>query len=57
MRAHGRRFPIRHWVFKLSQYSDALYRAVAGATRALGLDELKVTINLGDQLLCIARKK
>jgi SAM-dependent methyltransferase len=57
MRAHGRRFPVRHWVFKLSQYSDALYRAVAGATRALGLDGLKVTINLGDQLLCVARKK
>jgi SAM-dependent methyltransferase len=57
MRAHGRRFPVRHWVFKLSQYSDALYRAVAGATRALGVDGLKVTINLGDQLLCISRKK
>jgi SAM-dependent methyltransferase len=57
MRAHGRRFPIRHWVFKLSQYSDTLYRAVSGMTRALGLDGLNVTINLGDQLLCIARKK
>jgi 2-polyprenyl-3-methyl-5-hydroxy-6-metoxy-1,4-benzoquinol methylase len=54
--ALGRRFPVRHWVFKLSQYSEALHRGVSGLTRAFGVDGLRIAINLGDQMVCVARK-
>lgn len=55
--AHGRQFPLAHWVFKLSQYNEALHVVVARLTKALGLDQLGVTINLGDMMACVARKK
>jgi 2-polyprenyl-3-methyl-5-hydroxy-6-metoxy-1,4-benzoquinol methylase len=55
--AFGRRFPLRHWVFKLSQYSPALHGAADRLTRRLGVGGLRVAINLGDQMVCIARKK
>jgi SAM-dependent methyltransferase len=54
--AFGRRFPVRHWVFKLSQYSEALHRVVAGGTRFLGVEGTRIAINLGDQMVCVARK-
>ncbi len=55
--AHGRQFPLAHWLSKLSQYNVALHDVVARLTRALGLDQLQVTINLGDMMACVARKK
>lgn len=55
--AQGRRFRLSHWVFKLSQYSAAAHGAAARLTRALGIDEWRVPINLGDQMACVARKK
>jgi 2-polyprenyl-3-methyl-5-hydroxy-6-metoxy-1,4-benzoquinol methylase len=58
MSALGRQFPIAHWVFKLSQYgSTVLYRTAARLTRVLRLDARELSINLGDQMACVARKK
>jgi 2-polyprenyl-3-methyl-5-hydroxy-6-metoxy-1,4-benzoquinol methylase len=55
--AQGRRFRLSHWVFKLSQYSAAVHGAASWLARALGIDEWRVPINLGDQMACVARKK
>ena len=57
IRALGRQFPVAHWVFKLSQYSPSLHRAAARLTRALRIDRWQISINLGDQMACVARKK
>ncbi len=57
MTALGRQFPVAHWVFKLSQYSAALYRTAAYLTRVLRLDTRQLSINFGDQMACVARKK
>jgi hypothetical protein len=54
--ALGREFRLRHWVYKLSQYSPRLHRAVEALTRAVRLDRLRVTLNLGDQMACVAQK-
>jgi 2-polyprenyl-3-methyl-5-hydroxy-6-metoxy-1,4-benzoquinol methylase len=55
--ALGRVFPLSHWVFKLAPYSRALHAAVARAARAARVDGLQISINLGDQMACVARKK
>jgi cyclopropane fatty-acyl-phospholipid synthase-like methyltransferase len=57
IRALGRVFPLSHWVFKLAPYSRVLQRAAARVTRALHIDGLQISINLGDQMACVARKK
>ncbi len=53
----GRVFPVSHWVFKLQPYSRALHAAVVRLTRALRVDERQISINLGDMMACVARKK
>lgn len=53
----GRVFPLSHWAFKLAPYSRGLERMVSGALRALHADQLQVSINLGDQMACVAQKK
>lgn len=55
--ALGRVFPLAHWAFKLAPYSRGLERAVSGAIRAVGADQLQISINLGDQMACVAQKK
>jgi SAM-dependent methyltransferase len=57
IRALGRVFPLAHWAFKLAPYSPALERTVSGALRALGADQLQCSLNLGDQMACVAQKK
>ncbi len=57
LKAHGRQFPLSHWVFKAHQYSDALHRGLSRATSALGISEWKVSVNLGDMMACVANKK
>jgi 2-polyprenyl-3-methyl-5-hydroxy-6-metoxy-1,4-benzoquinol methylase len=52
----GREFPLSHWLSKLSQYNAALERTTAALARALRVDRLRIPINLGDQMACIARK-
>jgi SAM-dependent methyltransferase len=54
--ALGRGFPLAHWAFKLEPYSRRLHGAVAGAMRALRIEDRSVSINLGDQMACVARK-
>ena len=55
--ALGRVFPLAHWAFKLAPYSRALEQAVSSALRALRADQLQISINLGDQMACVAQKK
>ena len=55
--ALGRVFPLAHWAFKLEPYSPRLHAAVAGTMRALRVDGRQISINLGDQMACVARKK
>ena len=55
--ALGRAFALSHWVYKLSQYSAGLQRGVAALTRATRTDRLRVTINMGDQMACVAQKQ
>ena len=55
--AQGREFRLAHWVFKLKQYNGALHGAASRVARALGIDAMRVPINLGDQMACVARKK
>jgi 2-polyprenyl-3-methyl-5-hydroxy-6-metoxy-1,4-benzoquinol methylase len=52
----GRAFRLSHWVFKLEPYNRALHGALTRATRALRLDAVRIAINLGDQMACVARK-
>jgi 2-polyprenyl-3-methyl-5-hydroxy-6-metoxy-1,4-benzoquinol methylase len=54
--AFGRSFPLRHWAFKLSQYSPRLQRTVGGLLGALRLADVEVPLNFGDQMACVARK-
>jgi 2-polyprenyl-3-methyl-5-hydroxy-6-metoxy-1,4-benzoquinol methylase len=54
--AIGREFPLQHWAYKLSQYSPRLQRAAECLLRAMKIDRVKITINLGDQMACAARK-
>ena len=55
--ALGRVFPLAHWAFKLAPYSRALEQTVSRALRAVGADQLQISINLGDQMACVAQKK
>lgn len=55
--ALGRVFPLAHWAFKLAPYSRALQQGVSRALRILRADELQISINLGDQMACVAQKK
>ncbi len=56
LQSFGRAFPIHHWVFKLSQYSEGTYRACDRVVRALGLAEVEVPLNFGDQMACVASR-
>ena len=57
-RALGRVFPLAHWVFKLAPYSRALQRAAARAVaRRSASSSVQISINLGDQMACVAQKK
>lgn len=53
----GRVFPVSHWVFKLAPYSRVLHGLADRLTRALRVDQLQISINLGDQMACVAQKK
>lgn len=55
--AQGRAFPLGHWVFKLAPYSRALERFVSRMVRAVGAEQKQISINLGDQMSCVALKK
>lgn len=55
--ALGRGFPLAHWAFKLQPYSRRLHAAVAGAMRGLRVDGVQISVNLGDQMACVARKR
>jgi SAM-dependent methyltransferase len=55
--AFGRVFPLSHWVFKLSQYGARLHTAVQALTRAMHIERLRLPLNLGDQMVCLARKR
>ena len=55
--ALGRVFPLAHWAFKLAPYSRALEQTVSRALRAVGADQLQISINFGDQMACVAQKK
>lgn len=57
MLAFGRRFPLSHWVLKLSQYSKTVSRTLIWVTRGLHLGRIPVPINIGDQMACVARKR
>jgi len=56
VRAQGRSFPLKHWIFKISQYSEVVHGVIAGATARLGVADLRVSVNLGDMMACVARK-
>ena len=56
-RSLGRAFPLGHWVFKLAPYSRVLHDATARAVRAVGADQWQISLNLGDQMACVAQKK
>ena len=57
LRSFGRAFPVHHWVYKLSQYSSGTHRAVDAVVRTIGLANVEVPINLGDQMACVARRR
>jgi 2-polyprenyl-3-methyl-5-hydroxy-6-metoxy-1,4-benzoquinol methylase len=56
LEAQGRSFPLKHWVFKISQYSEVAHGLIAGAAARLGVADLRVSVNLGDMMACVARK-
>ena len=55
--ALGRLFPLSHWVFKLAPYSRTLHAVGDRAVRALRIENRQISINLGDQMACVAQKK
>jgi SAM-dependent methyltransferase len=57
LRSFGRRFPLEHWIRKLSQYHRGTAVALQRTAGALGLGGLQIPVNLGDQLACVARKR
>lgn len=57
VRSFGRSFPAHHWVYKLSQYHDFLYRAVDRVIRGIGLGDAEIPLNLLDQMACIATRE
>ena len=56
LKAQGRAFPLSHWIFKLTQYSELAHRVVLGTAKAVGLADRRVAVNLGDMMACVARK-
>ena len=54
--AFGRVFALSHWLYKLSQYSPRMHNAAAALARALRIERLRLPLNLGDQMVCIAQK-
>jgi SAM-dependent methyltransferase len=56
MTAFGRVFALSHWLYKLSQYSPHVHHATAAALRTMHIDRLRLPLNLGDMMACIARK-
>lgn len=57
IRALGRVFPLAHWAFKLAPYSRALEQTASRTLRAIGVDQLQISFNFGDQMACVAQKK
>jgi len=55
--AFGRVFALSHWLTKLSQYSTRVHKAAQTLTRAMWIDRLRLPLNLGDQMVCVARKR
>jgi hypothetical protein len=53
--AFGRRFPLRHWAYKLGAYGEAWPARVIRLLRAMRLEAVSIAINLGDQMACVAR--
>jgi len=53
----GRGFRVAHWVFKLAPYNRRLHAALGRVIRTLRIDRVQMSINLGDQMACVARKK
>ena len=53
----GRVFPLSHWLSKLSQYSTRLYDTVQTLAHAMHIERLRVPLNLGDQMVCVACKR
>lgn len=53
--AFGRVFALSHWLYKLSQYSPQMYNAAGALARALRIERLRLPLNLGDQMACIAQ--
>jgi len=56
LRAQGRGFPVSHWLFKLQPYSAVLHRLAERGAQMLRLADRRISINLGDQMACVARK-
>lgn len=56
MTALGRRFALEHWIRKLAQYHEGVQWALGRFVELLGIGGLRVPLNLGDQLACVARK-
>ncbi len=56
LKAQGREFPLSHWIFKLTQYSELAHRVILGAAKTVGLAERRFAVNLGDMMACVARK-
>lgn len=54
--AFGRVFPLRHWIFKLSQYSAGVHGVLDRIARAAGVADVEIPLNLGDQVVCVARR-
>lgn len=57
MQSVGRSFPLNHWIFKLSQYHAGMASTLNDVARALRLAAIEIPINVGDQLLCLARRR
>ncbi len=57
LRSFGRTLLLRDWALKLAQYSTSLYRTANAVLRGLRLDSLKLYLDLGDQMVCVAEKK
>ena len=56
IRSFGRSFPLHHWASKLSQYTPRFQRLALAALRRVGIANVHFALNLGDQMLCIARR-
>ncbi len=55
--AFGRRFPLRHWAYKLGAYGEAWPSQANRLLRAVRLDGISIAVNLGDQMACVARAR